>query len=146
MISNELLKKYDVPAPRYTSYPTVPYWSDSPTQGEWIESLKRAAKNPDLSWSLYLHLPFCETLCTFCGCNTTITKDHNRENGYIELIHREFALYTEQIPALLEQALEELHLGGGTPTFFSSEHLVQLLSPLLERLNKSKKMECSIEV
>jgi oxygen-independent coproporphyrinogen-3 oxidase len=147
MISLELMKKYDVPAPRYTSYPTVPYWDASPTTVQWITELKKAFADPQATWAMYLHLPFCETLCTFCGCNTSITKDHKREEGYIDLIHREFALYKEQLGSeAFTKPLEELHLGGGTPTFFSSENLHRLLAPLLEQTNKSAKIEQSIEI
>src|ERR1700677_4489048 len=124
----DLMKKYDVPAPRYTSYPTVPYWEANPTTDEWITSLNLAFEKPKTTWAMYMHLPFCETLCTFCGCNTTITKDHKREDGYISLIHKEFSLYKEKVPQLCARPLEELHLGGGTPTFFSPDNLIKLLS------------------
>jgi oxygen-independent coproporphyrinogen-3 oxidase len=147
MNSLELMKKYDVPAPRYTSYPTVPYWENNPTTEEWMGELKKAFDKPTASWALYLHLPFCESLCTFCGCNTSITKDHRREAGYIEMIHREFELYKKRLgDGALSRPLEELHLGGGTPTFFSSENLYKLLAPLLNQIQKSDKIEQSIEV
>lgn len=71
---SSLFAKYDIPAPRYTSYPTVPYWESAPEKAVWIDHLKLALKNVDSAWSLYLHVPYCETLCTFCGCNTIITK------------------------------------------------------------------------
>src|SRR4051812_12236879 len=74
MNRRELYKKYDVPAPRYTSYPTVPYWEGTLTSEVWIKSLEKYFSKSDSSWSMYLHIPFCETLCTFCGCNTSITK------------------------------------------------------------------------
>ena len=91
MNHSDLLKKYDVPVPRYTSYPTVPYWTDSPSTEEWIESLKRAYANPAMTWSMYVHVPFCETLCTFCGCNTVIGKNHEREQPYVNMLLKEFA-------------------------------------------------------
>jgi oxygen-independent coproporphyrinogen-3 oxidase len=147
MISLDLMKKYDVPAPRYTSYPTVPYWDTSPTTTQWITELKRAFSKPSATWALYLHLPFCETLCTFCGCNTSITKDHKREDAYIELIHKELAHYRNELgEGAFDKPLEELHLGGGTPTFFSSQNLEKLLTPILEQTHKSAKIEKSIEV
>jgi len=87
-----IVKKYDVPAPRYTSYPTVPYWSDSPSTEQWLTELKAAARGKSSSWSLYIHIPYCETLCTFCGCNTSITKDHKREEPYVRLILKEWQI------------------------------------------------------
>src|SRR4051812_4625930 len=103
-----LLKKYDVQAPRYTSYPTVPYWSDSPTSEQWIESLRHTfAKGA--SWSLYLHIPFCETLCTFCGCNTTITRDHSLEGGYVKTLLTEFDTYCRKVEALTTAPLKQIH-------------------------------------
>ncbi|MCB0362001.1 MAG: oxygen-independent coproporphyrinogen III oxidase, partial [Bdellovibrionales bacterium] len=145
---SDLLKKYDVPAPRYTSYPTVPYWANSPSSEQWIESLVQAfATKKAVTWSLYIHIPFCETLCTFCGCNTSITKNHDKEIPYLENLHREFSLYKERVPAIIKQPLRELHLGGGSPTFFSAKNLVRLLEPLLNQLNlKMGDFEAGIEV
>ncbi|MFN6203129.1 MAG: oxygen-independent coproporphyrinogen III oxidase [Acidobacteriota bacterium] len=144
---NDLFKKYDVPAPRYTSYPTVPFWSDPPATAQWLDSLRRALKDESLAWSIYLHLPFCETLCTYCACNTVITRDHGREEGYVELMNREWELYCEAAPDLLERPLRQLHLGGGTPTFFSPDNLRRILQPMLEqtKLDRSS-FDASIEV
>ena len=144
---NDLFKKYDVPAPRYTSYPTVPFWSDPPTTAQWLDSLRRALTDESLAWSIYLHLPFCETLCTYCACNTVITRDHGREEGYVELMNREWELYCEAAPDLLKRPLRQLHLGGGTPTFFSPDNLRRILQPMLEqtKLDRSS-FDASIEV
>ena len=131
MKTSELVKKYDVPVPRYTSYPTVPYWSDSPSPIEWLESLRRVMAEDRSTWALYLHIPFCETLCTFCGCNKVIGKNHDREQPYVQTLLREFALYLQAVPALGKKPLLQLHLGGGTPTFLSAAHLQQLVSGLL---------------
>jgi oxygen-independent coproporphyrinogen III oxidase len=130
---NDLFRKYDVPAPRYTSYPTVPFWSDPPTTAQWLDSLRRALTDESLAWSIYLHLPFCETLCTYCACNTVITRDHGREDGYVGLMNREWELYCEAVPDLLKRPLRQLHLGGGTPTFFSPDNLRRILGPMLEQ-------------
>src|ERR1041384_8656903 len=78
----DLFAKYDVPAPRYTSYPTVPFWSDMPTTEQWLTELEKAFDDQSATWSLYFHLPFCESLCTFCACNTVITRNHGRAEGY----------------------------------------------------------------
>ncbi len=142
----ELLKKYNIPVPRYTSYPTVPYWSDTPTTAEWIDSLDRALQKENPSVSIYVHIPFCETLCTFCGCNTSITKNHDVEEPYVQALQKEIDLYFNQLPKLNKIEIKELHLGGGTPTYFSENHLDLLVSSVLERLNPSNDAEFSIEV
>lgn len=146
MTSLELLRKYDVPAPRYTSYPTVPYWSDSPSSAEWIDSLNAAMAAPDSTWSVYIHVPFCETLCTFCGCNTTITKDHKRGSPYVQMLLREFETYLDKAPALGNRPLSHIHLGGGTPTFLSPDELRALIRPIWERVRRAPDFEASIEV
>ena len=108
---SDLFAKYDVPAPRYTSYPTVPFWSDMPTTKEWLNELAKAFDDQSATWSLYFHLPFCESLCTFCACNTVITRDHGREEGYVDLLSSEWNLYRERVPGLLERPLLGVHLG-----------------------------------
>ena len=144
---NDLFAKYDVPAPRYTSYPTVPFWSDMPTTAEWLNELEKAFDDQLATWSLYLHLPFCESLCTFCACNTVITRNHNREAGYKELLLAEWGYYLERIPKLRERSLLGVHLGGGTPTFFAPEHLRQILQPILSAANiDHDRFEASVEV
>ncbi len=147
MNSSQLFKKYDVPAPRYTSYPTVPYWSDSPSRERWLTSLSSAMKKPDTRFALYLHLPFCETLCTFCGCNTVITRNHQVENPYVERILKEWELYLAAVPEIRERELLQLHLGGGTPTFLGDESLKTLLSGILSRAHRSgARFDGSVEV
>ena len=146
-MSTDLFKKYDIPAPRYTSYPTVPYWSDNPTTMQWIENVRETFAKPTASWSLYLHIPFCETLCTFCGCNTSITKDHSREEPYVGLIHKEWESYLKAVPEMAQRPLLQLHLGGGTPTFLSPANLKRLLEPMLKQMNRDEShFEGSIEV
>jgi oxygen-independent coproporphyrinogen-3 oxidase len=143
----DLFAKYDVPAPRYTSYPTVPFWTDSPTTGQWIEELNRTFADESASWSLYFHLPYCETLCTFCACNTVITRDHGREEAYIDLLSKEWGLYLDGVPALRERPLLGVHLGGGTPTFFSAENLELILKPILADARiANDRFEASVEV
>lgn len=143
----DLLAKYDVPAPRYTSYPTVPYWETNPTSDQWISHLRTTLKETSSGWSLYLHIPYCESLCTFCGCNTIITKDHKKEYPYVDMVLKEWQLYLDQVPELLEKPLQHIHLGGGTPTFLSAEALTQLLRPILSRVKiDPSNFEGSIEV
>lgn len=143
----DLFAKYDVPAPRYTSYPTVPFWNDTPTTQQWLEHLTSAYGDQAGAWSLYLHLPFCESLCTFCACNTVITRDHRREENYLQLLLNEWKLYVTEVPALRRRPLRQLHLGGGTPTFFSAENLQRMLEPILaETQMATDQFEASLEV
>lgn len=120
-----LLEKYDVPAPRYTSYPTVPYWQkETPTQETWLSHVRQAYLESK-GISLYIHLPFCERLCTYCGCNKRITTNHSVELPYIKSLLKEWQMYLDALPG--PPLLKEIHLGGGTPTFFSPNHLRHLL-------------------
>lgn len=147
MDMKQLLQKYDVPVPRYTSYPTVPYWDKTPTSQEWMQALHESLEPQDASWSLYLHIPFCETLCTFCGCNTSITKDHTKGLPYLQSLLKEWALYRERLPELGQRKLKHIHLGGGTPTFLSAMELRQLLEPLLSSAGwDPKAAQGSIEI
>lgn len=126
----DLFAKYDVAAPRYTSYPTVPYWADaSLSQDDWLPKVQNAFAD-DHHISLYIHLPFCESLCTYCGCNKHITKNHAVEHPYIDALLREWKMYREALPG--RPVLRELHLGGGTPTFFQPESLRFLLENILK--------------
>lgn len=142
-----LIKKYDAPVPRYTSYPTVPYWNETPTHERWTTHLSSTLSQKDSTWSLYLHIPFCETLCTFCGCNTAITKDHKKEQPYVDTLIAEFDLYLKQVPQLTQRPCRQIHLGGGTPTFLSPSELTRLLSALTSQINKDQsEFEGSVEV
>lgn len=143
---SELFAKYDIPAPRYTSYPTVPYWETAPTSTEWFQHLQQSFVPEQSSWALYLHIPYCETLCTFCGCNTMITKDHKREEPYVDLILKEWQTYLSNVPELKKRPLKHLHLGGGTPTFLSAEALTKMLKPILDQVTLDPHFEGSIEV
>ena len=123
----QLIQKYNVPGPRYTSYPTVPFWDESTySTASWIKSLQK--NNTSREISLYIHLPFCESLCTFCACNKRITKRHEVELPYIKALLKEWEMYLN----ILEEPpiLREIHLGGGTPTFFSATHLSNLLTTI----------------
>jgi len=140
-----LSNKYNVPAPRYTSYPTVPYWSDPPSTEDWLQSLNRGFQQKP-AWAMYLHIPFCETLCTFCGCNTSITKNHEREIPYIKTIVDELRIYEEKVKELTSAPMMQIHLGGGTPTFLSPKSLGLLLDQIFQNLNIDPSFLGSIEV
>lgn len=129
----QLIKKYDVPVPRYTSYPTVPSWdTESFSLGKWQEAVTQIFQetNATKGISLYIHLPFCESLCTYCACNTRITKNHKVEENYIRAVLKEWDSYKRLFDE--KPVIRELHLGGGTPTFFSPANLHALISSLLE--------------
>lgn len=141
-----LFDKYDVPAPRYTSYPTVPYWSVSPTSEQWVDFLKKNFAKTSTTWSMYLHVPFCETMCTFCGCNTSITRNHDREKPYIDLLLKEWEIYLREIPDIRERVMLQFHLGGGSPTFLSADSLKYLVSSFLKDAKIDDRFEGAIEV
>ncbi len=128
-----LLSKYNIAAPRYTSYPTVPAWTEAPTQEQWKALVKESfgKSNADKGISLYIHLPYCESLCTYCACNTRITVNHKVEEPYIQSLLSEWNLYL----ALFGERprIREIHLGGGTPTFFSPENLKVLITGILAK-------------
>lgn len=142
----DFLAKYDVPIPRYTSYPTVPAWSQDLTTAAWLEHLNQAMTPASSSWSMYLHVPFCETLCTFCGCNNIITRNHTLEDPYVAHLLKEWSLYRGGVPGLANRPLKHLHLGGGTPTFLAEASLARLCEGLLSGLTIDKNWEASIEV
>lgn len=143
---NTLASKYNVPGPRYTSYPTVPYWDGhSFSLQQWKETLRdsfRESNNTE-GISLYIHLPFCESMCTFCGCNKRITKNHEVEIPYLQTVIKELTLYN----ALFDERpiIRQLHLGGGTPTFFSPKNLDRLLSGVFTIARKAEDCELSFE-
>jgi oxygen-independent coproporphyrinogen-3 oxidase len=140
----DLVLKYNVQAPRYTSYPTVPYWDNNLNERQWAEHIKKSfiQHNKD-GISLYIHLPFCESLCTYCACNTRITVNHAVELPYIETLLKEWQLYLNQFGE--KPLIKEIHLGGGTPTFFSHQNLELLLSNIIKSCDVSNKSDFSFE-
>jgi len=145
LLHSALVKKYNQPIPRYTSYPTVPFWKEGFDIDEWKTIFKSRFDEQNLvnGISLYIHLPFCESLCTYCGCNKKITTNHNVEDEYLAAIEKEWTIYRK----LMKQTpiIRELHLGGGTPTFFSPANLNRLLSFILKSAIVHPQHEFSIE-
>ncbi len=141
-----LIQKYNVPGPRYTSYPTVPYWNKEgiDTQ-DWINSVQTSftESNQKEGISIYIHLPFCESLCTFCACHKHITKRHEVEEQYIITVLKEWKLYVNLFDK--KPIVKELHLGGGTPTFFSPKSLEKLINGIFELAEKHSEHEFSFE-
>lgn len=141
-----LFQKYNVPGPRYTSYPTVPYWEDSSYSYEkWLHSVRTSfvESNTTQGISLYIHLPFCESLCTFCGCHKHITKRHEMEDPYIKNVLKEWQLYLAVLPQ--KPRIKEIHLGGGTPTFFSPDNLQYLIDQIFEGADRAEGFQFSFE-
>lgn len=145
-MSFELIQKYNVPGPRYTSYPTVPYWeTDNFSPEIYKERLKTRFSMGKIEEgiSLYIHLPFCESLCTFCGCNKRITKNHEVETPYIEALLKELDLYVALFG--VKPIIQEVHLGGGTPTFFSVTELQRLIEGIFQRAKRHPELVMSFE-
>lgn len=143
---NSLIDKYNIPGPRYTSYPTVPFWDESSFSAEkWKNSVIKSfnESNSEEGISVYIHLPFCESLCTFCACHKRITKQHSVETPYLESVLKEWDLYVDLFGS--KPKIKELHLGGGTPTFFSPENLKTLLEGILSRAEIAENPEFSFE-
>ncbi len=143
---NSLVDKYNIPGPRYTSYPTVPYWEENLfSADQWIKSVQSSfiESNKKEGISIYIHLPFCESLCTFCACHKRITKQHSVETTYIETVLKEWELYLKLFDE--KPLIKELHLGGGTPTFFSPENLEILLKGIFETAEIATHPEFSFE-
>lgn len=145
MTPTDLIKKYNVAAPRYTSYPTVPYWeTEQWSQEEYILSVRKAyGESEQEGISIYVHLPFCESLCTYCGCTTRITRNHRVEEPYIEAVIAEWRMYAAVLGG--KPRVREIHLGGGTPTFFTPANLGRLMKGLLEDAVVTEGAEFSFE-
>jgi len=144
-MNRELIRKYNVPCPRYTSYPTVPYWDNATfDKGVYIQHLcDNIRAQPTHGISLYIHLPYCESLCTFCGCNKRITRNHGVEMPYIAAVLSEWKMYVDRFER--RPVISELHLGGGTPTFFSPENLTALIDGIRAEATFSANAKLSFE-
>jgi oxygen-independent coproporphyrinogen-3 oxidase len=144
-LAPELIRKYNQPVPRYTSYPTVPLWDNQIDLGSWEKTVQVAFElyGKTEGVSLYIHLPFCENLCTYCGCTKRITKNHSVEDSYIEAILREWEHYLGILGETPK--ISGLHLGGGTPTFFTPENLELMISKILKSSERAQNFEFSFE-
>ena len=145
-VSYELLHKYNVPGPRYTSYPPAPSWSDAfgPKDYEALIEESNAGSSP-APLSLYLHLPFCERLCFFCGCTVVITgKNHTPQEHYLQTIEREIRWLAARVPK--SRRIVQLHWGGGTPTYFPPAHIERLAGLLHDSFAFAPDAEVGIEI
>ncbi len=141
--AKQLIRKYNVPGPRYTSYPTVPYWkNDALSPEEWVETFHNDnSAAPNIS--VYIHLPYCESLCTFCGCHKRITKNHEVETPYIDAVLKEWSMYKNYLP--FTPNISEIHFGGGTPTFFEPSELKRLTEGILGNQNADFSLQLGFE-
>jgi oxygen-independent coproporphyrinogen-3 oxidase len=146
--ANGLLKKYDVPGPRYTSYPTILHWDASPSPGEWFESVSRGLDEIEREGSgaaVYVHVPFCRSLCTYCGCNSRITQNAAVGDPYVNAVLKEWELYLKALDRGRPIPLAEMHLGGGTPTFLAPAELERMIGGILRGVRRTADSELSIE-
>ncbi|MCA9522450.1 MAG: oxygen-independent coproporphyrinogen III oxidase [Myxococcales bacterium] len=143
-IDIDLFRKHNRPGPRYTSYPTVPAWRDDFGPGDFASHLERAAAMPaDKPLSLYVHLPFCESMCRYCGCNVVISRSFTRHAEYVEVLDLELGMIAERLGA--RNKLMQLHYGGGTPTFLEEPLLVKLWESIHTRFEILDGAEMAIE-
>lgn len=145
MQTTNLIQKYNIPGPRYTSYPTVPYWNIENWNIEsWLSLVQKSLKTEEnKNISLYIHLPYCDSLCTFCGCHKHITTNHSVESRYIDAVLKEWQMISKQLHP--QTQIEEIHLGGGTPTFFAADELVRLITGLKQLIPFTTDCEMSFE-
>ncbi len=139
-----LLAKYDRPGPRYTSYPTAPHFNEDFDEAAYRERLRAAADRAGEPLSMYVHLPFCESRCTFCGCNVVISPKRGPEESYLDAVETELDLLAEALGA--RRRLNQLHWGGGTPTYLSPEQCRRLFSAITDRFPLTADAEVAIEV
>jgi oxygen-independent coproporphyrinogen-3 oxidase len=146
-ISESLIRQYDVSGPRYTSYPTADRFVEAFSTQDYIQALEQrrnGAAAMTMPLSLYVHIPFCESLCYYCACNKIITKHHDRAAAYLKYLSREVDLHIEHMGQ--GQAVSQLHLGGGSPTFLSDAELRELMAILRRSFTLTPGGEYSIEI
>lgn len=145
-IPTELLKRYDIPGPRYTSYPTANRFTESFTEADYLGALDMRAAGVVAAapLSLYVHIPFCESLCYYCGCNKIVTKHHELARPYLDKLYLEMELVATRLGG--RQRVSQLHFGGGSPTFLSNEELAEVMERLRQYFELTSNIESSIEV
>jgi oxygen-independent coproporphyrinogen-3 oxidase len=145
VIDPVLIRQYDVSGPRYTSYPTADRFVEAFGDAELRQWLaKRNIGGISQPLSVYVHLPFCESICYYCGCNKVVTRDHGRSSKYIKYLEKELALLAPQLGA--DTRICQLHWGGGTPTFLTRDEMGALMAALDASFKRSADFECAIEV
>ena len=145
VISEDLLRRFDIPGPRYTSYPTADRFVEAFVEADYIQALEqRSAGSMALPLSLYVHIPFCESVCYYCACNKVITKHHEKAAEYLRYLSREVELQVEHFGR--GHSVSQLHLGGGTPTFLSDEEIEDLMAMIRRNFSLVPGGEYSVEV
>jgi oxygen-independent coproporphyrinogen III oxidase len=147
LISPDLLRKWDIPGPRYTSYPTADRFVEAFGPGDYLQALAQRREGPAAMaapLSLYVHIPFCESLCYYCACNKIITKHHERSGPYLRYLEKEVQLHVDVLGT--GHPVSQLHLGGGSPTFLTDDELRQLMAMLRRNFAVVPGAECSIEI
>jgi oxygen-independent coproporphyrinogen-3 oxidase len=143
-LTPELLEKYDRPGPRYTSYPTAPHFSPEFDEAAYLERLETVSKRAKEPLSMYVHLPFCEARCTFCGCNVVISPRRGPEQAYLEAVEAELDLLGDALAQ--RKSLNQLHWGGGTPTYLSPDQCRQLFGAISSRFKLTPDAEVALEI
>ena len=143
-VTVDLLKKYDRPGPRYTSYPTVPIWSEAVGSGDYQQALEKASLRRGESLALYCHIPFCVRRCYYCGCNTVVTNNQERVHRYVTTLSREI----EKVAGIIgrHRPVSQLHFGGGTPLFLDTAGMTEVLNFITSQFNFNAHYEQSIEL
>ncbi len=144
-INLSTLKKYDVPGPRYTSYPTAPHFNNNFTHENFVEELRiKNGHRESLDLSLYFHIPYCDTLCYFCGCNMFIIRDRDRVKNYISYLKKEIDLLKNHLHS--EREVAQLHWGGGTPTHLTPDEIKTLIAYINQSFNFKSNSENGCEI
>ncbi len=144
-VDEALIRRFDKPGPRYTSYPTADRFHlgfDAKTHAKWLDHRDRIEQDKPLS--LYVHLPFCASICYYCACNKVITKDHSKSAKYLDYLEKEIALQTSYLPN--SRRVTQMHFGGGTPTFLNAAELSRLMRMLRESFDFADDGEYAIEI
>ena len=145
LFNESLIRRYDISGPRYTSYPTAVEFNESFSNEDYLQQVEQSNQlgNP---LSLYLHIPFCDTVCFYCACNKIITKNRQHAQPYLESLHKEIAMQAELFDS--QRQVRQLHWGGGTPTFISTDQMIALMSVTRQNFNLAddENGEFSIEI
>ncbi|MCK6432604.1 MAG: radical SAM protein, partial [Aquabacterium sp.] len=148
VLTEAMLRRLDRPGPRYTSYPTADRFVEAFGAHEYEQALRQrgcgAVVGGAPALSLYIHIPFCESVCYYCACNKVITRHHERAAEYLDVLRHEVKLHTDILGT--HQPVSQLHLGGGTPTFLSDDELTSLMGGLKDSFKIAPGAEISIEV
>ena len=143
-VSEATLRRYDVPAPRYTSYPTAPVWSERVGAAAYAAALERAAQRPQAPLSLYAHIPFCKERCAFCGCNVVIARSSSTADRYLGAMIREMSTVVGHLGE--RRSLSQIHWGGGTPTFLGERQIELLWTAITRSFRVLPGAEVAIEI